>query len=367
MGSCVDAEADGQPSSGATDDDTNVGSPVTGTCSGSDDEDGVTFASSPVAGSSASVDIVVASAACTLDAWLDFNGDGDFLDSDEQIFTDQALTVGTNTESFAVPSTATAGTTYSRFRCSTTTGLTSTGSASDGEVEDYQVTIVAATTTSTKGGDEDDDDDDDDDPPPTPTPTPIASAQSQEEVFMCWPWEVVIPKAGLPNNAVTSCQPSLGIELPAASSFMYLGHVTEVEVKDGTGSLVTEFDPPIEVCFNYTATELAAVGDDVNNFLIQTFRDGDWESLSTSPNGFNRVCAPVDHLTLFGLFDTGGSSDSTGSASDSTDDASDDPLAQVKYLPETGLREPIAPWASVVVGLSSVLVVLTAVLKVKSE
>jgi hypothetical protein len=43
---------------------------------------------------------------------------------------------------FLVPLTAQAGTTYARFRFSSAGGLSFDGEALDGEVEDYQVTIV---------------------------------------------------------------------------------------------------------------------------------------------------------------------------------------------------------------------------------
>ncbi|MCP4541253.1 MAG: hypothetical protein GY832_29325 [Chloroflexi bacterium] len=142
MGACVDSETDGLPSVGADGDDSDVGTP-TGTCVGNDDEDGVTFTSLLTPGSNAGVDVDLSnSPACTLNAWIDFNIDGDFWDAGEQIFTDESLTASTNNSLvFAIPAGATSGATYSRFRCSTDTGLISTGAATDGEVEDHPVTI----------------------------------------------------------------------------------------------------------------------------------------------------------------------------------------------------------------------------------
>jgi CSLREA domain-containing protein len=144
LGACVDGEPDGQPGAGATGDDVTVGSPVYGTCVGSDDEDGVTFISSLVPGAAADI-TVAASAACDLSAWIDFNLDGDWTDAGEDIFPGgQALATGTNNLSFAVPAGAAPGTTYARFRCTTDGPVTFTGQASDGEVEDYQVTLNSA-------------------------------------------------------------------------------------------------------------------------------------------------------------------------------------------------------------------------------
>ncbi len=141
LGDCVDGEADGQPSTSADGDDTAASSPVFGTCVGNDDEDGVTFMSCLCIDQTAKVD-VVAHAACTLSAWVDFNADGDWADGGEELFPGgQVLAAGTNSPSFAVPTEAVAGTTYARFRCTTDGPVAFTGQASDGEVEDYQVKV----------------------------------------------------------------------------------------------------------------------------------------------------------------------------------------------------------------------------------
>ena len=71
--------------------------------------------------------------------------DGDWADGGEEIFSGRSLAAGTNSLSFAVPGTAVVGTTYARFRCTTDGAVTFNDEASDGEVEDYQVTIQIAT------------------------------------------------------------------------------------------------------------------------------------------------------------------------------------------------------------------------------
>lgn len=80
-----------------------------------------------------------------LDAWIDFNRDGDWLGPGEQIATnwDLGRGNGTRTLSFAIPAGAAAGMTYARFRISSAGGLAPTGLANDGEVEDYAVTLLA--------------------------------------------------------------------------------------------------------------------------------------------------------------------------------------------------------------------------------
>jgi len=130
LGASVDPEADGQPDATATGDDLD----------GNDDEDGVVFTSSLVPGAQATVD-VTASAPGLLDAWMDFNGDGDWADAGEQIFASQALVAGLNSLTFPVPGGAVVGQTFARFRFSSVGGLSYEGLAPDGEVEDYQVEI----------------------------------------------------------------------------------------------------------------------------------------------------------------------------------------------------------------------------------
>jgi uncharacterized repeat protein (TIGR01451 family) len=153
LGACVDSELDGAPSVGADGDDLAAGLSTVGTCAvAGDDEDGVTFTGQLVAGTTAEVD-VVASAGCTLSAWIDFNRDGDWFDPSEDLFPGGiALTAGTNSLTFAVPASAVAGATASRFRCTTAGAVPFAGEAPDGEVEDHAVPLfsTAATAAATK-------------------------------------------------------------------------------------------------------------------------------------------------------------------------------------------------------------------------
>ncbi len=134
LGAMIDAEPDGQPTVGAGGDDLVF----------TDDEDGVVFSSVFVQGRTTTV-TVTASGEGHLNAWIDFNRDGDWNDDGEKIFSDVMLTAGSNTLTFTTPDNASPGDTYARFRFSTQTGLLPTGTAPDGEVEDYQVTILDKT------------------------------------------------------------------------------------------------------------------------------------------------------------------------------------------------------------------------------
>jgi len=171
-------------------------------------------------------------------------------------------------------------------------------------------------------------DDEDDEEQPSPTPVPPPKAQE----FNCWPWRVIDPPPTV--AASCDCPPDLGKPLPAPSTFRYLGHSTDVTVKDAAGVAITSFAQPIKVCFHYTQPELDAVGGDAADFLIQTFQDGQWEALDTAPDSsltYPAVCAPVSHLTLFALFARDGKALDASAAA-----ASDDTLAFPKTLPETG-------------------------------
>jgi uncharacterized repeat protein (TIGR01451 family) len=139
LGMSVDADPNNQPSINADGDDTNGTTP--------NDEDGVIF---PIVGSTriltsgASNSLTIkASKAGILNAWIDWNQDGIWNDTDEKIATNLNLNSGNNTLMVTVPLTAPHGVTYSRFRFSSTQGLGSTGATTnDGEVEDYKVNIA---------------------------------------------------------------------------------------------------------------------------------------------------------------------------------------------------------------------------------
>ncbi len=154
LGKVIDAELDGQPSPLADGDDINPRLKA-------DDEDGVTWPAALKPGGAANVTVFLTSgpgggmtapmesngSGGMLDAWVDFNIDGDFLDPGEQIFLAVLLKPGPNLLAFPVPAGATPGSTYARFRLSWKGGLPPFGSAPappEGEVEDYLVDIKRA-------------------------------------------------------------------------------------------------------------------------------------------------------------------------------------------------------------------------------
>jgi hypothetical protein len=137
LGTVIDPEPDGQPDPNALGDDNN---------GPADDEDGVVFGTPLIPGQLATIYVTVTSPTSTqyLNAWIDYNGNGSWADAGEQICSGTFLPPGNNAFFILVPQNAQAGNTFSRFRLSYTQNLGFTGSAPDGEVEDYRVYIEPA-------------------------------------------------------------------------------------------------------------------------------------------------------------------------------------------------------------------------------
>lgn len=140
IGALVDRELNGQPSVAANGDDLNV-----------DDEDGVRLLTPLAPGSTASFEVTVTNttgAPAFLQAFIDFNGDGDFFDAGEQFATNVSVLSGTTnaaiTVPISVPSNASVGTSFTRFRLSQTSGIGATGFVATGEVEDHLFPILNA-------------------------------------------------------------------------------------------------------------------------------------------------------------------------------------------------------------------------------
>lgn len=75
--------------------------------------------------------------------WIDYNRDGDFLDSGEQVVNVNRTTATPIARSFTVPTTALLGSTRMRVSMKYNASPTSCETFADGEVEDYTVNITA--------------------------------------------------------------------------------------------------------------------------------------------------------------------------------------------------------------------------------
>jgi uncharacterized repeat protein (TIGR01451 family) len=136
LGSGIDVDLEGQPTAGATGDDADADG---------DDEDGVDVSKlSFVEGKTPAVNVAVVNNTgneATIKGWIDYNGDGVFHQSESATTTTSSS--GIVTLNFPLVSAKPATSTFARFRISTLAAAVNlpTGLASDGEVEDYTVSI----------------------------------------------------------------------------------------------------------------------------------------------------------------------------------------------------------------------------------
>ena len=121
LGATMDSEADGQATADASGDGA--------------DEDGVIFPAALT---------VCAPNAITVNAWIDYAGNGDFADFDDQAITALPISPGSQQVTIDVPCAPVAlgAPVLARFRLSSEAALAAEGDAPNGEVEDYAVTMV---------------------------------------------------------------------------------------------------------------------------------------------------------------------------------------------------------------------------------
>jgi hypothetical protein len=135
LGAKIDMEMDGQPTANADGDDAVMG-----------DEDGVVIVSNGglLQPGANTVRVTVRGVGGYLNAWMDFNNDGDFTDPGEQIFADLHLNQGPNGTSLShdlivtAPAGMAGGPIAARFRWGNP-GLSFVGPDTIGEVEDYRL------------------------------------------------------------------------------------------------------------------------------------------------------------------------------------------------------------------------------------
>jgi hypothetical protein len=138
IGATTDAEFAAVTNSTATGDDTH----------GSDDEDGVTGPATVVPGNTYTATVNVTNttgSTAFLNAWIDFNGNGDLTDAGERIASNVTIASGTTnsnrTLTFTVPAGAALGPVGVRVRLTSVSTGMPTGPVANGEVEDYAITI----------------------------------------------------------------------------------------------------------------------------------------------------------------------------------------------------------------------------------
>ncbi|MFW6172101.1 MAG: Ig-like domain-containing protein, partial [Planctomycetota bacterium] len=138
LGELIDSEPDGLPHPEALGDNLD----------NLNDEDGVELPDTLFQGMTASMEVTVQTSGHPrgyFQGWIDFNGDGDWNDSGEQVADNLRLGEGTHTVSFDVPSgpDVALGNTFARFRYAMDDDVGPTGKATVGEVEDYMVRVLS--------------------------------------------------------------------------------------------------------------------------------------------------------------------------------------------------------------------------------
>jgi hypothetical protein len=129
LGPTRDSESDGVPSINADGDGS--------------DEDGALFGGIDVNQLIAAVNITLSNAPeAKVDAWIDFDRNGVWDDPSEKILDSVVVDQPMQTLNYNLPAGLTIGDAYARVRISTSGGLSPTGPAADGEVEDYVVSII---------------------------------------------------------------------------------------------------------------------------------------------------------------------------------------------------------------------------------
>lgn len=107
-----------------------------------DDDDGVNFLTSLETGLDTLLSFSL-SVPGYVNAWVDWNGNGQF-DDNEQIISQFLASAGENRMLIEVPIDASEGSTWARFRVSNTASISAMGGVDSGEVEDINVSIVAS-------------------------------------------------------------------------------------------------------------------------------------------------------------------------------------------------------------------------------
>ncbi|MBC8352007.1 MAG: tandem-95 repeat protein [Planctomycetes bacterium] len=139
LGATIDGDPDGTPNETATGDDANTTV---------NDEDGVVFSPATIFPGSATGEMTVTVATNgyspgRINAWADFNRDGDWDDAGEHIVIDHRAGDGDHVLTFPVPADASSGETYVRVRYGYNRGMGPGGPDIAGEIEDHQIRILS--------------------------------------------------------------------------------------------------------------------------------------------------------------------------------------------------------------------------------
>ncbi len=144
LGQRVDRDLDGQPSPLADGDD--LSGPVGAGGVILDDEDGIRLLTPIAPGTTATFEVSITNTTGQtgfLQAWFDFDKNGTFTGTGEQVLRNVVLPAGVNQVQIPIPVGVTPGNLFTRWRYSLTPDLGIGGPANSGEVEDHLFTVQA--------------------------------------------------------------------------------------------------------------------------------------------------------------------------------------------------------------------------------
>jgi hypothetical protein len=215
--------------------------------------------------------------------WIDYNVDGDFTDTGEQVFSRAATTTTPVSGSFTVPATAASGVTRMRVSMKYNAIPTSCETFSYGEVEDYTVNIQAATA--------------DTQAPSAPTNL-AASAITQTSATLNW-------TASTDNVGVTGYEVRVNGTLNgtvATTSYALSGlaasttYSVSVTAKDAAGNASTAATISVTT-LSTTVTYCASKGNNVNDEYIGRVQLGTINNASGANAGYGNFTSLSTNLS----------------------------------------------------------------------
>jgi LPXTG-site transpeptidase (sortase) family protein len=116
-------------------------------------------------------------------------------------------------------------------------------------------------------------------------------------------WTVVVPAGTLPDGSILRKEDINWVNLTMPETgLISVGYAHEVTVFGPDGKKLTQFYPPLTVCFDYNAEDLDKAGGNPDNLLIGSSPGGVAWTPHPSIANSGRVCATINHLTHFAIF-----------------------------------------------------------------
>ncbi|PZO32373.1 MAG: secretion protein [Flavobacteriaceae bacterium] len=216
--------------------------------------------------------------------WIDYNGDGDFDDAGELVWSRAASTATPASGSFTVPATAATGATRMRVSLKYNAIPTACETFSYGEVEDYTVNIQAGTADTT---------------PPTAPTSLTATGTTQTTTNLSWTastdnvavtgYEVY--QDGVLKTTVTTTSYAV-TGLTAATAYTF-----SVKAKDAAGNLSASSNNANVTTLSNSVSYCASQGNSVADEKIGRVQFGTIDNTSTGGTGYTNFTSISTNAT----------------------------------------------------------------------